>query len=84
LDIFQTLKPIYKNQVQKKPFRKFGLVPKCTKRKSKSCWTGHCSLKRSLVRLSDQVPVASGHPSLGARLQLAQANCVQNPLVTFA
>jgi len=34
-------------------------------------------LKGSLVRLSDQVPVAFWARLLGARLQLAQANFVQ-------
>jgi len=65
-------------QVKTKQFRKFGLVPKCTKRKIKSCWTKPCSLKRSLVRLSDQVLVALWARLLDARLGLAQANSVQN------
>jgi len=40
--------------------------------------TGCCSLKQSLVRLRDQFPVAFWARSLGARLQLDQANFVQN------
>jgi len=44
-------------QVKKEQFRKFGLASKYTKRKIKCGWTG-CSLKRGLVRLSDQVSVA--------------------------
>jgi len=54
-------------------------VPKFTKRKIKSCWTGCCSLKWRVARLSDWLPVASGL----ARLQLAQANSVHNPLARW-
>lgn len=32
-----------------------GWVPKCTKQRSKCRWTGHSSLKRSLVRLSEML-----------------------------
>jgi len=47
------------------------LVPKYTKRKIKCGWTGCSSLKRRLVRLSNQVFWAC---SLEVRLPLAQAN----------
>ena len=57
----------------RKSFRKLGLVHKYTKRKFKCGWTGHGSLTRRLVRLNDQVSLASGR----VRLQLAQANSVQ-------
>jgi len=75
---FNRIKYISSDQSsQKKRFRKFRLIPKYTKRKIKSGWTGCCSLKRSLIRLSDQVPLAFWARSLGARLQLAQTNFVQ-------
>jgi len=44
----------------------FELVPKCTKGKIKSCWTGCCSLKRRVARLSDQLPITFWARSLGA------------------
>jgi len=62
---------------QKKPLRKLGLVLKYTKRKIKYGWTGHSSLKRRLVRLSDQVSIAFWPCSLGVRLRFAQANSWQ-------
>jgi len=50
----------------------------CTRNEKIKCgWTGCCSLKRSLVRLSDQVSEASWACSLRVRLRFAQANSVQ-------
>jgi len=54
-------------QVKRNILRSSDWSPSAQSKKIKSCWTWLCSLKRSLVRLSEQVPVASGL----ARLKLA-------------
>jgi len=64
-------------QVKRNNLESLDWSPSTQNEKIKCGWTGCCLLKRSLVRLSDQVSEASWACSLGVRLRFAQANSVQ-------